>query len=109
MVDRRGQTRLSQFGGPHVMRPSALMKSLGTLVALGALVVAGCKYSTIAGPLPGPSPAPTLGPGIVNEERIPTAAATPLGITTGPDGNLWFAEFDGNKIGKVNPNTFPAA
>lgn len=85
------------------------MALLGTLAALFALALAGCKYSTLAGPLPGPSPAPTLGPGIVSEERIPTSAATPLGIASGPDGNLWFAEFDGNKIAKVVPSTFPAA
>lgn len=92
-----------------MLRPSALLASLGTFAALSALAIAGCKYSTIAGPLPGPSPAPTLGPGIVSEEKIPTSAATPVGIATGPDGNLWFAEFDGNKIAKVVPSTFPAA
>jgi len=83
--------------------------SFAAVAAVLALVVAGCKYSTLAGPLPGPSPAPTLGPGIVSERPIPTSAATPLGITSGPDGNLWFAEFDGNKIGKVVPGTFPGA
>jgi streptogramin lyase len=82
--------------------------SFAGFAAVFALALAGCKYSTLAGQLPGPSPAPTLGPGIVSEEKIPTSAATPLGIATGPDGNLWFAEFDGNKIGKVVPGTFPA-
>lgn len=91
------------------MRPSIILTSFASLAALFALAVAGCKYSTLAGPLPGPSPAPTLGPGIVSEENIPTAAATPIGITTGPDGNLWFAELGGNKVGKVVPGTFPAA
>lgn len=91
------------------MRPSIVLTSFASLAALVALGLAGCKYSTAAGPLPGPSPAPTLGPGIVSEEKIPTAAATPVGITTGPDGNLWFAELNGNKIGKVVPGTFPAA
>ena len=91
------------------MRPSIFVTSFASLAALFALTVAGCKYSTLAGPLPGPSPAPTLGPGIVSEEKIPTAAATPLGITSGPDGNLWFTELNGNKVGKVVPGTFPAA
>lgn len=91
------------------MRPSMILTSFASLAALFALSVAGCKYSTPAGSLPGPGGPPTLAPGIVSEEKIPTAAATPLGITTGPDGNLWFAEFDGNKIGKVVPGTFPAA
>jgi streptogramin lyase len=25
------------------------------------------------------------------------------GITAGPDGNLWFAEFDGNRVGRITP------
>jgi streptogramin lyase len=91
------------------MRPSIMLASFASLAALVALTVAGCKYSTVGSPLPGPSPAPTLGPGIVSEAKIPTAAATPLGITSGPDGNLWFTEFNGNKIGKAVPNSFPAA
>jgi streptogramin lyase len=27
--------------------------------------------------------------------------SVPRGITAGPDGNLWFAEYSGNQIGKV--------
>lgn len=27
----------------------------------------------------------------------------PAGITTGPDGNLWFTEFDRNQIGRITP------
>lgn len=83
--------------------------SSAALAAVSALVIAGCKYSTLGGPLPGPSPAPTLGPGIVSEKPIPTSAATPLGITSGPDGNVWFTELNGNKIGHVIPGTFPGA
>jgi len=26
-----------------------------------------------------------------------------MGITAGPDGNLWFTEFDGNRIGRITP------
>ncbi|HEY4387629.1 MAG TPA: hypothetical protein VGN34_24505 [Ktedonobacteraceae bacterium] len=35
------------------------------------------------------------------EFPIPTAGATPFGITQGPDHALWFTEFDGNKIGRI--------
>ena len=28
-----------------------------------------------------------------------------MGITSGPDGNLWFTEFGTDKIGKINPST----
>ena len=29
--------------------------------------------------------------------------SSPLGITAGPDGNLWFTEIDGNRIGRMTP------
>jgi len=29
------------------------------------------------------------------------ATATPVGITTGPDGALWFTEFDASKVGRI--------
>lgn len=35
------------------------------------------------------------------EYPIPTAKSVPAGITQGPDGNLWFTESAGNKIGKL--------
>ena len=31
-----------------------------------------------------------------------TAGAGPLGITAGPDGNLWFTEPNGNRIGRIS-------
>jgi hypothetical protein len=39
----------------------------------------------------------------VSEYPIATPASYPYGITSGPDGNLWFTERDGHKIGKVTP------
>jgi streptogramin lyase len=35
------------------------------------------------------------------EFPIPTANSLPLGITTGPDGALWFTENNFNKIGRI--------
>jgi streptogramin lyase len=35
------------------------------------------------------------------EYAVPTANAGPQGIVAGPDGNLWFTEFNGNKIGRI--------
>ena len=32
---------------------------------------------------------------------LPTANSNPYGITTGPDGALWFTEENGNKIGRI--------
>lgn len=35
------------------------------------------------------------------EFPLPTAASGPWGIAAGPDGNLWFTESEGNRIGRV--------
>ncbi len=37
------------------------------------------------------------------EFAVPTSGSTPAGITAGPDGNLWFTELNGNKIGRITP------
>src|SRR6266446_7740430 len=47
------------------------------------------------------SNAAPLAAGTVTEYSIPTFKSQPVGITSGPDGNLWFTEGHGNKIGKV--------
>src|SRR5205807_1097606 len=40
------------------------------------------------------------------EFALPAGAGSrPLGITPGPDGNIWVAEVVGNKIAKVDENT----
>jgi streptogramin lyase len=41
----------------------------------------------------------------VTEFTLPTPNAAPLGITAGPDGNLWFTEAadSANKIGRITP------
>jgi streptogramin lyase len=35
---------------------------------------------------------------------VPNANSSPCGITSGPDGNLWFTEYDGDLIGVMNTN-----
>ena len=32
---------------------------------------------------------------------IPTAGSLPAGITSGPDGNLWFTETTGNNVARI--------
>jgi virginiamycin B lyase len=39
----------------------------------------------------------------ITEYSVPTPGAGPFGITTGPDGALWFTEFSVDKIGRVTP------
>jgi uncharacterized repeat protein (TIGR01451 family) len=43
----------------------------------------------------------------INEFNIPTGNSGPFGITTGPDGNLWFTETNSNPshISQLNPTT----
>jgi streptogramin lyase len=42
--------------------------------------------------------------GAVREFPVPTPSSGPQGIAAGPDGAMWFTEFDGNKIGRVGPD-----
>jgi virginiamycin B lyase len=39
----------------------------------------------------------------ITEYATPTQNSDPQGITAGPDGNLWFTEYNVNKIGKTTP------
>src|SRR5687768_6814166 len=38
------------------------------------------------------------------EYQIPTPNSNSNGITIGPDGNIWFTEFEANKIGRMTPD-----
>jgi streptogramin lyase len=41
--------------------------------------------------------------GVFTEFPVPTINADPIGISSGPDGNLWFTECVAGKIGKISP------
>ena len=43
--------------------------------------------------------------GDIFEYPVPTPASQPIGITQGPDGAVWFAEFAANKIGRLDVKT----
>jgi virginiamycin B lyase len=43
--------------------------------------------------------------GDIFEYAIPTPGSQPVGITQGPDGAVWFAEFIANKIGRLDVRT----
>ena len=40
----------------------------------------------------------------INEFPTPTPGSSPLSITSGPDGNVWFTEKAVNKIGQITPS-----
>jgi streptogramin lyase len=42
-------------------------------------------------------------PGSIVEFSIPTQNSAPFGITAGPDGNVWFTEEAGGKVGRITP------
>jgi streptogramin lyase len=42
--------------------------------------------------------------GVATEFATPTAISSPLGITAGPDGNMWFAQYNSGAIGRITPN-----
>ncbi len=40
----------------------------------------------------------------IKEFKIPTFNSRPIMIVEGPDGNMWFTEEAGNKVGRITPN-----
>jgi streptogramin lyase len=40
----------------------------------------------------------------ITEFPVPTSSSNPTSIVAGPDGNLWFTETQGQKIGKITPS-----
>src|SRR5206468_4397493 len=48
--------------------------------------------------------AATGAPPPIAEFAVPTSNSAPRGITAAPDGNLWFTEEAGNKIGRISPS-----
>ena len=39
----------------------------------------------------------------ITEFPLPNAGSLPNGIAAGPDGNVWFTEYSGNRIGRITP------
>src|SRR5437660_12256405 len=66
---------------------------LPVFLLLSVLLLAGCSDNT----------PPAKATGTITEFRLPTNASSPDGIVAGPDGNVWFTEKIGNKIGRVTP------
>ena len=81
---------------------------LATVVVLGASV-AVLAVGTHQTPAVGTHQTPavrahqTPPAGTITEFPLPTPGSQPGVITAGPDGNLWFTEVDGNKIGRITP------
>jgi virginiamycin B lyase len=81
---------------------TALLQTPGTPVTLtytgGTLV--GANVVASASGVPAAS-APFAPKTTIYEYPLPYGGAHPFWITPGPDGNMWFTEASGNKIGKI--------
>ncbi len=62
-------------------------------LAVCAFVAALCTGAALARAPGGP----------LTEFVLPMPGSRPYTITPGPDGNLWFTESDGNRIGRISP------
>ena len=47
--------------------------------------------------------------GTITEYPLPKGRSGPSGITAGPDGNMWFTEMNGERIGRISPTATPTA
>src|SRR5712691_9332341 len=74
---------------PRHVPPRHGLLSVLMFLLVGLLIGCGASTSHPSGP---------------TEFPIPTAGSSPIAITAGPDGNLWFAEQEGNKIGRITPS-----
>ncbi|HKC25146.1 MAG TPA: hypothetical protein VKF32_10415, partial [Thermoanaerobaculia bacterium] len=71
------------------MKPSTLRAT-----ALAALLAAAAPLAAI--------PLPAVGTATIKEYPL-VKGAQPLGITLGPDGNIWFVESNAGKVGRITP------
>jgi streptogramin lyase len=91
---------------PHVTVTPASWKTASQTVALtydGSASIASSVTITVAnGSTPLVQKVIATGAALsVTEFAVTTPNSEPVGITSGPDGNLWFAEQTGNNIGRM--------
>jgi len=73
-------------------------RSFGAAALVGLMFTGSVLFASAA-----IAPSAQAAEGEITEFVIPTAGSVPDGITPAPDGNLWFAERLGNKIGRLTP------
>ena len=75
-------------------------RSVSTRVSIISSCCAGVRAAPTVAELLS-TVAPAILAALVVTETFPASGGTPVGITKGPDNNLWFAEFNASKIGVV--------
>jgi hypothetical protein len=76
------------------------LSRLRWIMACAGILMGCADFSSTAQLTLTETPLPTLR-GAIEEFVIPTARSDSYGITTGPDGNLWFTESKPFKIGRI--------
>jgi serine/threonine protein kinase len=109
-------TEVARPSKPPTLRPDAIVAAKPAkprasrrfvLLGLAGLVIvalaSGIAWFTVyhASPAGGTQASPA---GSIAEFPVPTAQSDPAEITAGPNGNLWFTEYGGNKIGRISPS-----
>ena len=101
--ERQHRERLASRAARRPLLAVILATLMLAVVAAGMVAVP--RLTTRApSPAGGANAAPTAQVRAFTDFAIPTANAKPFDITLAPDGNLWFTEFDGNKIGRITPS-----
>ncbi len=88
-------------------RNRALLVVLSLVILIGLVLGGIVLYPRLSGGAAHRTGTITISPMTAHgfhDFAVPTANSKPFDITRGPDGNLWFTEFDGNKIGRVTTN-----
>jgi streptogramin lyase len=89
---------------PVAVRRGRIRRVAMVFVAVCVLLSGGIAlYARTHSGSSGPTRVPKVSTPRLTEFPLPEAGSRPVGITLGPDGNLWFTEFDGNRIGRITP------
>lgn len=109
-----GHPRQTVCGAPCMENWSLMVCRLLVMVTI-ALLMTDCSGSGSSSPGPVATSAPTSAPttvpttppralnGTITEFSAGTAGGRPIGVTAGPDGNIWFTEQNGDRIGRITP------
>lgn len=91
------------FRFPNRGRSIALGSALALMASLLATGILGSEISS-AGAVQSPSGFVPASTATILEVPLPAGPTSrPIGITSGPDGNLWVAERDAHKIARITP------
>ena len=98
VVQWNGSNRTTIYAGPAELQAT---------IAASDISSAGTAQVTVFNPVPGGGTSNAYSFTIsqannsITQYPVRTIGSAPLGITSGPDGALWFTEYSGNQIGRI--------